>query len=70
MKKAYKPPKKKPNLKRCPFCGGEADIRAFSVIIEYSISCTTCGIGTWDHETVEECVELWNKRNNHEHQTK
>ena len=45
-------------LKRCPFCGGEAEVKADEAGLEY-VSCPACGTHTlW---SVNAC-SAWNKR--------
>lgn len=56
-------------LKRCPFCGGEA----VSVVDDeteslFGIKCFSCG-GAIDaeKEDLDEAIEAWNRRANNEH---
>lgn len=52
-------------LKPCPFCGGKADIRDFTIIDsdpEIDIFCTNCGGQTFVYKTKAEAIEAWNRR--------
>lgn len=50
------------NLKRCPFCGGEAVLNSDF----HQVSCGNplCGVlpQTWTSDTDEEAIERWNRR--------
>ena len=53
-------------LKKCPFCGGEAEIYGFDIndgYHNYIPRCTKCfaTIPVW-RETEEEAIIQWNKR--------
>ena len=48
-------------LKRCPFCGGKAEVRAFTLTMQFA-QCMECGAGTTSYETQEEAAIAWNKR--------
>lgn len=58
-----------PELKPCPFCGGEAEIRDCGRIIKkqrrpfYTIRCSAC-MGTVPKysSTILQAVEAWNRR--------
>ncbi len=50
------------NLKPCPFCGSEAEIRAYTATTQF-VQCIKCNAGTTACETSEEACLLWNKRN-------
>lgn len=50
----------KPELKRCPFCGGEATIGDYGDGA-YKAYCEKCFIGT-GFMSKEEAVDKWNKR--------
>ena len=41
-------------LKKCPFCGGEAEI--------FWVICKECTAETKDFDTKEEAIEAWNRR--------
>ena len=48
----------------CPFCGGEAEKRAFTwanIADEVTIDCTICGVRTKVLKT-EEAIKIWNTR--------
>ena len=58
-------------LKVCPFCGGEARVKAFRTFIEgvhgmgekYYVSCTQCGVEeSHFHYDPESAIEAWNRR--------
>ena len=44
-------------LKRCPFCGGEASLCNY-----YFVQCKKCGISTLTFITKEEAIKAWNTR--------
>lgn len=51
------------SLKQCPFCGGPAyDKEAHESLVW--VECRECGAKTDDRIKMEECDELWNRRNN------
>lgn len=54
----FKP--KEPELKACPFCGGEAAVTGRWR--EYAIECVECPTMTTYYKTPEEAVEAWNRR--------
>lgn len=54
----FKP--KEPELKACPFCGGEAAVTGRWR--EYAIECVECYTMTTYYKTPEEAVEAWNRR--------
>ena len=47
-------------LKKCPFCGGEAEVRPF--LHQYVIGCTQCSGAMMPFNTKEEVIEAWNTR--------
>ena len=53
-------------LKPCPFCGGEAQLRVFGWIDHkehYGIRCLSCLAQTMDYyNTEEDAIEAWNTR--------
>ena len=51
-----------PELKPCPFCGGEAKINLFCG--SYCATCTICmgGVSPFPRSTKEETAEEWNRR--------
>jgi Lar family restriction alleviation protein len=54
-------------LKKCPFCGGEADIEEIpgspftDEPYTWGVGCKECNIG-WYEETKEESIAKWNRR--------
>lgn len=44
-------------IKKCPFCGGEAEVCGY-----YFIQCTKCGSSTLTHTNREEAIKAWNTR--------
>lgn len=48
-------------LKACPFCNGEAELRAYTGTLQF-VQCRACGASSRAYETGEEAVEAWNKR--------
>ena len=53
-------------LKKCPFCGGEAEIRITewdnSSKTHYSVMCQKCESETTLYKTEAEAIAAWNKR--------
>ena len=54
------------DLKPCPFCGGEAELKRVERTIlgtEYfSVICTTCHCQTAGNQDVEKSIAVWNTR--------
>ena len=50
------------DLKSCPFCGGKAEVRAFTLTMQF-VQCMECRARTAAFETSEEAQQSWNKRN-------
>lgn len=55
-------------LKRCPFCGGEASLDEIpptpfldEYSTYYSVGCKECNIG-WYEESREQAIAVWNRR--------
>ena len=48
-------------LKRCPFCGGEAEVKRFGNERSY-IQCVVCGASTLVFDTRYDAVARWNNR--------
>ena len=48
-------------LKRCPFCGGQAEVRKFTSTMIF-VQCKNCLAGSTAFPTDEEAVTAWNKR--------
>lgn len=51
--------KKMEELKKCPFCGGEAKIVGYSL---FWIVCEECLTETAGFATKEEAIKAWNRR--------
>lgn len=56
-------------FERCPFCGGEADLRIydppFLLQRRYYVVCTSCGAMTYPGNLEKErAIALWNRRKN------
>lgn len=46
-------------LKKCPFCGGEAEIAGYKI---FWVICKECTAETKGFDTREEAIEAWNRR--------
>lgn len=56
-------PKKLAELKKCPFCGGEAILyKYFDFVNKHRVECTNCDMHTPVYITKEKAVEVWNRR--------
>lgn len=54
-------------LKKCPFCGGEAKVEYFKSInnveiVAAEVMCTKCRASSGTYRTKEEAIEAWNRR--------
>lgn len=49
-------------LSPCPCCGGEPDLRAWSVVEEYFAMCKKCELRTPEYKTKAKAIAAWNKR--------
>lgn len=49
------------NLKPCPFCGGEAEVRMFTSTMIF-VQCQSCLAGTSGFDSEHEAVKVWNRR--------
>jgi Lar family restriction alleviation protein len=50
-------------LKKCPFCGGEAILyKSFDYVNKCRVECTNCNICTQNYDTKGEAIEAWNRR--------
>ena len=52
-------------LKRCPFCGGEAtmqDTEDWSPYSRWMVRCTECGMDTGGRESKSAAISAWNSR--------
>lgn len=47
-------------LKACPFCDGDAEVRTRGVV--YFVRCTDCGCRTGESRNVSKVVATWNTR--------
>lgn len=46
-------------IKRCPFCGGNAVIQGITVVW---VKCLECGAETTGFRDEEEAIDAWNRR--------
>lgn len=60
---------RKAELKRCPFCGGEADLVKRTLVVAekvfepvYEVRCSRCLVSTGGHFSPGHVVRVWNKR--------
>lgn len=49
------------NLKTCPFCGGEAEVRMLTSTLMLA-QCKSCLASTFAFDSEHEAVEGWNRR--------
>lgn len=54
-------------LKLCPFCGGNAELRSKQVNYysggwSYRVCCVNCGVSTKEWWNPEEVIAMWNRR--------
>ena len=54
-------------LKKCPFCGGEAEIEQSLRIVYwdkdfYQVCCVVCLAETWKYHFAADAIEAWNRR--------
>ena len=53
-------------LKRCPFCGGEAKLTKLESSNEFFVGCTNGGCAvipvTWTYKTETKAIAAWNNR--------
>lgn len=49
-------------LKKCPFCGGEAEVWVSGVTDRAIVYCTVCDAQIRIRPTEQEAIEAWNKR--------
>lgn len=49
-------------LKPCPFCGGEASVRASGASGKYWIACKACLAKTGQCDTMQTAAKAWNRR--------
>ena len=45
-------------LKRCPFCGGKAELRVYSAELQF-VQCVDCLSGSTAFPTGEEAIDAW-----------
>lgn len=48
-------------LKPCPFCGGEAEVRMFTATLIF-VQCKNCLAGSTAFNSEDEAVKVWNRR--------
>ena len=48
-------------LKRCPFCGGQAELRVYSAELQF-VQCTSCLGSTSAFPNGDEAIAAWNNR--------
>ena len=52
-------------LKPCPFCGGQAELRIVGIggyKTAYEVRCLNCGVGTDYDEDKQSVIDVWNTR--------
>lgn len=49
-------------LKRCPFCGGEAELKRGLTNLDNFVQCVVCGCRTKLHNTKKSAIKAWNTR--------
>lgn len=53
-------------LKKCPFCGGEASCDMNILLqdgsFEWSVECNDCGVMTYGYKDPKKAMEVWNRR--------
>jgi len=55
-------------LKKCPFCGGEAEFCNYKyhigkrIVPEYWVGCSGCGVITFYYKTKQQAITAWNNR--------
>ena len=52
------------SLKKCPFCGADAEIGKFGFEIEYTVGCSICPAWMEGFKAIEDAVKAWNLRSN------
>jgi Lar family restriction alleviation protein len=51
-------------LKKCPFCGSDAEVYEFTIVKEYTVRCSKCPASMEDFNTPDDAVRVWNTRSN------
>lgn len=51
-----------PELKRCPFCGGEGHTKYYAILDDFSVLCEVCEGTIGLRGTQEEAINAWNTR--------
>lgn len=51
-----------PELKPCPFCGGEAEIRGVTI---FWVQCKDCHVETLAEDDEETVIKTWKRRENY-----
>ena len=49
------------NLKTCPFCGGKAELRAYTLTTQF-VQCSVCRSCSEAHLNDKDAIKAWNKR--------
>lgn len=51
-------------LKKCPFCGGKAEVHVFGygALTKYSVCCLKCEAESKHYKSGVSAIEAWNRR--------
>ena len=50
-------------IKPCPFCGGEAEVRAYTLTLQF-VQCKVCNASSTAFPNNEDAIKSWNRRYN------